>query len=469
MEVRLKKFLYLLVEVKSEVKNNMPEKKPTILFTIEHKEREFIPKCFLAYELVKRGFRVYIGTFAMIDRVAKKIGPSIFFHKSTFVAKSAYYKSLGHKFVFMDEEGGITIPRSSTESFCQFRYKTVEKKKIDAVFLPGKNYEKYILPMENVKGVSFFTAGWPRVDLWREKYRNLYDSKVQEIKTKYGKYYLLITSFGMTDEKTYRLRMETSTTEFQKKHRTHKYKALLNYIKLIKDLSDLMQKDEKLIVRPHPSESIDDWNKLTKDFDNVLVVRDGDIAPWMLAADSIVQYGSTTATQAALNGITCIQYKIDKQDGITDTPSFELCRDANTPEEVYELLQEHKTKKDQGMIAKAKEFLKEEMAYDEDELAVTKIANALKQIAHEPVDPYAPKFYDRVRPYLQYAKNYVKLYYYKINKFVLIKKTMMDKIPGGIQKGEVKSIISLLSKKDDALVNINYNQVCKDLVLIERS
>lgn len=441
--------------------------KKTIMFTIEHKEREFIPKCFLAYQLVKRGFRVYIGTFTMIDRVAKQIGPSIFFHKSTFVAKSAYYKSLGHKFVFMDEEGGITIPRSSTESFCKYRYRTVSKEREDVIFLPGKRFENYILPMKNVNGVSFFTTGWPRVDLWREEYQYLYDSKVQEIKEKYKNYYLFITSFGMTDKKTYRLRMETSKTEFQKLIRTHKYKALLNYIELITKLSKLMQEDEKLIIRPHPSESIDDWNKITKDFDNVLVIRDGDITPWVLASDSIVQYGSTTATQAALNGITCIQYKIDKQDGITDTPSFELCKDAYTPEEVYELLQEYKGKKDYSMIEKAKEFLKEEMAFDENELAASKIANRLDEIANGPVEPYRTKLYDKKIQYLNYFKDYLKLYYYKINKFVPAKKTIFSKIPGGIKKDEVESIINSLYKNDDDVIKINCEQVCKDLVCVE--
>jgi len=49
-------------------------------------------------------------------------------------------------------------------------------------------------------------------------------------------------------------------------------------------MSKLIQKYEKLIIRPHPSESIDDWYKITKDFNNVLVLRDGDITPWILAA-----------------------------------------------------------------------------------------------------------------------------------------------------------------------------------------
>lgn len=443
----------------------MNEKK-TILFTIEHKEREFIPKCFLAYELVKRGFRVYIGTFAMIDRVAKQVGPSIFFHKSTFVAKSAYYKSLGHKFVFMDEEGGITTPRSSTETFCKHRYRTVCKEREDVVFLPGERFEKYVTNMPNTQEIIFKTTGWPRVDLWREEYNYLHNEAVENIKSKHGNFYLFITSFGMTSKKTFDERMKLEF-DYYKKLFTHKYNAFLNYVELIKELSNLMKSDEKLIIRPHPSESIDDWNNITKNFDNVLVIRDGDITPWVLASDSIVQYGSTTATQAALNGITCIQYKIDKQDGITDTPSFELCKDADTPEEVYELLQEYKGKKDQGMIVKAKEFLKEEMAFDDNELAVTKIANVLEQIAHEPVNPYAPKLYDKVRPYLQYTKNYTKWSYYKINKFVPAKKTILDKIPSGIRKDEVQSVIKSLSENDNDVIKINYEQVCKDLVCIE--
>ena len=57
--------------------------------------------------------------------------------------------------------------------------------------------------------------------------------------------------------------------------------------------------------------------------------------------------------------------------------------------------------------------------------------------------------------------------YYKLNKYASTKKTSIDKIPGGIQKNEMKSIIKLLNKKEN-VKKIDCQQVCKDLVCIEK-
>jgi surface carbohydrate biosynthesis protein len=441
-------------------------KKPTILITIEHKEREYLPKSFLAYELAKTGYRIYFGSISSIDRVAKNIEPSIFFHKSTFYSRSRFYKSLGHTFAFMDEEGGVTTSRSATEAFCKHRYRTVCKEREDVVFLPGERFEKHVLNLPNIDGVEFHTTGWPRVDLWREEFYYLYDKKVKEIRKEYGSYYLMVTSFGMTNDKTYKSRIRNAQKYYLGLYR-HKYYALLDYLDLIKELSVLMQPSEKLIIRPHPSESLADWKDFTKNLSNVIVVRDGDIAPWILASDGVVQYGSTTATQAALNGVTCIQYKIDWQKGITDTPSFELCVDSQSPEEVYELLKNNIGKKNRDMQEKAKLYLKEEMAFDEDELSVNKIVEVIKKIQLNAANNFTPSFIDNLIPILRYAYAHCRLSYYKLNKFAAPKKTVIDKIPGGIKEEEVQAVIDSFIKNNGSDAKIECTQITKDLVCIE--
>ncbi len=442
--------------------------KKTIMFTIEHKERELIPKIFLAYKLALKGFRVYIGTSSTIDTIAHKLKPSIFFHKSSMIKKSAYYKSLGHKFIYMDEEGGITTPRSNTELFCQDRYMYISKDKSDAILLPGKRFMKCVKNMTNTNGIELYETGWPRVDLWQSKYKYLHDENIQSLKSKYGSYYLLITSFGMTNKKTYEERMKHKFPYYKKLYK-HKYHALLNYIELINDLSKLMNNDEKLIIRPHPSESLDDWKSITKKFDNVVVVRDGDITPWILASESIVQYGSTTATQASLNGINCIQYKVDKQDGITDTASFELCQDANTAEEVYNMLRVNKGKFDNLVYERAVQYLKEEMAFDENELAVDKIVKILEGIKREKVQKPNLNIWDvYLKPELSYIRNIYKTLYYKVNKLTVTKKTVLDKIPNGITSNEITNYLNILNKNDKKIYKLNIEQVCRNLICIEK-
>lgn len=442
--------------------------KKTILVPIEIKGRELIPKCLVSNELIKKNFRVYIGTRETIDRVAKQIKPSIYFHKSTYVAKSKYYKSLGHKFVFLDEEVAGAISRSRIKSVSYQRYvRYVSKDSSDVVFLPSKRYKKAILNFPNIKGVKFYVTGIPRIDLWRQEFNHIYKSEVKKIKKKYGNYYLFLSSFGGEIVLLNHPKINKSNKAiFNKKYKI-RLKSFMNYKDLLHELSKLLNKNEKIIIRPHNDEILENWKKLTDGLKNIFVVREGDVTPWILASSGILQFGSTTALQSSLNGIICIQYKIQNIKGITDTPSFELCKNANSPIEVYNLLKRYKGKKNYNLIRQTKKYLKNEMEFDEKKLATNKIVDFLYDEALMPIPAYKPRLYDKLKPYLQHFKNYLKFNYYKYNKYTSAKKTTFDKVPGGIKKNEIQKVLKLLNKKKKYL-KINCNQVCKDLVSIEK-
>lgn len=437
----------------------------TIMFTIEHKEREFLPKCFLALHLAKKGFRVYLGSFSAIDELAKKIRPCIFFHKSTHVHKSAFYRSLGHKFVLMDEEGGVTMPRSSIDDFCKWRYRTVSPDREDLVLMPGRRYYNAVKEMPNVKGVKVKTTGWPRVDLWRQRYFEIYNGEAAKIRKEHGKFYLLITSFGAGKKSKFAEFINNSPDKVLTKIRQHKYNAFLDYVEMLEGLSKLLKENEKIIVRPHPSEKISDWKHTLKGLDKILVIRDGDISPWILAAESIVQYGSTTATQAAMNGKVCVQYRIKSQIGVTDTPSFDLCEDADTPEEVYELLSG--TAVDPKEIKeRATEILKDEMAFEDDQLAVDKIATILDSEALDPVPEPRFNVFLRLRILSYYYKSAIKYFLQNLGFSSLKGKTNFEKIPGGIPSEEVREAISRLKEVEGWSGNVECKDVAKNLVCV---
>lgn len=439
----------------------------TILITIEIKDREFIPKCLLAYELLKRDFRIYIGTFDNIDRLTKKLPSGIFFHKSTYISKSLYYKSIGYSFVFLDEEGGITIPRSKLYDFCAKRYGVVSKEKNDLIFLPGKRYERLVSKLPNINGVKLHTTGWPRIDLCREKYNSIFQNKVNTIRKRYGKYFLVISSFGITSKDTFNARIASSTTEFEKKYRMHKYQYFNYYVELIKSLSKLLNPKEKIILRPHPSESIKDWKNLLSGLKNVLIVRDGDISAWILAADAVIQYGSTATVQAAMNGIPSIQYKISPIEGITDAATFELSYNADTPEQVYKLLKKYTGKKDFAIKAKVTSMLEKEMSFDCNELASSKIANILANVGVDKVDRANFKIVDKIAAWRAYISNLKSYIIGNISCKTEIKRTRLEKISNGICQEEIAWLLRKFSQVENTNIDLKINQPCKDLVCIE--
>ncbi len=407
--------------------------------------------------------RVYLGSSEAVDALAFVIGPALFLHKSTY-SRSRVYKSLGHKFVVLDEEGGVTTPLSTIEEFCQWRYSSMGPDMQDIVFLPGRKWHKIVSSMDNSKGVKLFTSGWPRVDLWRQEYASLYSDAVSKIRKSHGTFYLFVTSFGGARKETFEDLIDDSPNEMFRKIQQHKYEAFLDYKDLILRLSSLIEPNEKIIVRPHPSERVSEWKELFKGVKKLEVIREGDISPWILAAKSIIQFGSTTVTQASLNGKRSVDYKVKPKKGVTDSPSFELTMSAQTTQEVYELIS---TAPDfsKAEIGKAKDYLKAEMDFDDDVLAVEKIVTVLDQEAQPPV----PK----AKVSLALLARLAFLHYgsaakYLAQKFKLLQfkgKTIFENIPDGITSREVEETVRKLEsiqgwRSVDTVLNVGKNLVC---------
>jgi len=442
--------------------------KPTILISIEVKSRELLSKCLLAHELIKRGFRVYLGSTLAIYHVARSIEKSIILHKSTWKNRSELLKSHGHIFTFLDEEGGITISRHYLKEFCKNRYSSVSKKNTDIIFLPNLFFLRQIKRNLGLKanGVKFFVTGWPRIDLWRKKYQFLYLPRINEIRKKYGRFFFFISSFGMSDLKTFKELINSEPKNYHKTIR-FKYNSLLKYIDLFKKLSILMKQDEKIIIRPHFNESLTSWKKIFKDYPNIKVIREGEVDPWIYAADSLIQFGSTTVTQAALNNKNCIQYKVINKKGVTDTPSYELCANSKSPEEMYSLLKQNKN--NIKLKKKAQEYLKKYMFYEKNETSTIKLVRELKNIKIDPIKQLNLNFFNKFIYNLYYVKIFIHSFLSKLKFFPIGSVNILDKLEGGIQEKQIKNIFRLFEKNNQFTSGIKINIILKDLFCIEKN
>lgn len=440
-------------------------KRRTVLLSLEHKEREFLPKCLLAAHLIHKGFRVFLGSSEAIHEIAKIIGPSVFFHKSTH-PKSPLYKSLGHTFVFLDEEGGITTPTSTIKEFCQWRYATVSKERQDIVFLPGKRWFEEVSQMPNVNGVKLHVTGWPRIDLWGSKYSILHDDKVQTIKREHGVFYLFPASFGAASQLSFERLIETSPNQMFAEIQIHKRDAFFDYIEMLRELSAGLTLGEKIIVRPHPSEDLREWENALIGFQNIEVIREGDVSPWILAAKAIIQFGSTTVIQSALNGKLNVQYRVKSKSGVTDSPSFDLCVTAQTPREVLSLIS-NPPQHVEEQINKALGMLEQEADFEKAESAVSKISTILDDLLIG--GQFSPKFPPSLKLRLSaiFFGSSLKFFLQRLGFFGKAGKTVFENLPGGITSAEVAKLIDKFNEiegwADEPLVL----QVGRNAVLLE--
>lgn len=436
--------------------------KKTILISVEIKDRDFFSRSLLAYDLVKKGFRVYLASNFGINYLAKKINPSIIFHKSSWLSKSAYFKSLGHIFTFLDEEGGIAIPRSYIKRFCKLRYYGLSKKNVDIIFLPSFQYLDAVKKILGAKArnIKLCVTGWPRIDTWGEKYNFIYKLDFEKIKKDYGKFYLFPTSFGMNDLKSFTKLMSEEPISYHENIR-FKYNALLNYIDLLKKLSSLLKENEKIIIRPHNRENLHVWEKIFKDFINIKVIRKGSAQPWIFAAAGIIQLGSTLVVQAGISGITSIQYKVIKKKGITDSPCYELCKNLSSPQKVYNLLSNSSNKKS-NTKRKTKNILAKYMFYNENRSACSRIVEELENIKITPIEKVNISLFSICLNYIHYFLNLIRQSFIFLNF-----RAAADQFGNIINENEIKNIFKSIQKIDKSYEKINIDTVTKNVVCIE--
>ena len=449
--------------------------KKTILFTIEIKNRELSSKCLLALECAKRGMRTYIGTFEAIENLRYKISSSIFFHKSTtFRNVPNHKKYYGATTVFLDEEAGFAIPRPKIEAYCKIRYKTVNPEHYRHIFVIGNKYYKYINSMNNCHGVNVHACGWPRIDLWRESFNSVYLDKAEEIKREYGKFYLFISSFGATSAKGFNERdsfLKDKNYSAVIDINDERRRAFFEHVELIKRISEHLKSDEIVIIRPHASEKIKAWAKIFKQYGNVKVIHEGDVTPWLLASNALINYNSTVGVQAALNGIPSIIYNAPLTNHVTDTPVFDISEHAKTVEEVLDFFERNKNIDPNIIKEKVFELIRDDVSSLEGETASSKIAAILSAIEVEKVPPILITKNERIRHLIYYYKGFTKFLLNRSNLFKKaseIKQQTYEKVPGGITKTEISSMLNKLAPIVGVYQSdIICEQVSKNLVTIE--
>ena len=77
------------------------------------------------------------------------------------------------------------------------------------------------------------------------------------------------------------------------------------YSKLIASLSK--QTNLKIIVRPHPTEKLKNYNFLKK-YSNVEVIKDGSLSEWIYYADLVIHSGCTGGLEASIRGRPTISF-----------------------------------------------------------------------------------------------------------------------------------------------------------------
>lgn len=446
------------------------ESKANIYISLEHKEREFLSKLLLTTYFADAGFRVILGSSEAVERAAMVGSPGIFLHKSMH-PRSESLRSAGHYFVILDEEGGLTTPRSTYADFCRSRYANLSSKNADLILLPSEGFLAEMKKLSSARTIQMEVTGWPRIDLWRDQFRAVHSDESARIYRRHGKFFLVLSSFGATSSEgfTKLIKFDSPSSQFRI-IQEHKRESFANYVDLIRSMSSRLRSDESIVVRPHPSESITEWKKLLDGLQRVIVVRDGDPGPWIDACAGVVHFGSTTATQSVLAQKPGVSYKVRKETGVTDSPSYELIPNVQSPDEALLILRGNENKKvllERRVQAEA--YLKAYMDFDEDVTSCAKVVARIQRLS-PPTSP-APKFKlsTRLAIWSLHRLSRTKTWLRKTGIIRFDGKTIFENLPGGVTSEEVGRLLGQFDAQRQIERQWRVTQIAPYLVIIEAS
>lgn len=297
------------------------DKSRWLIMPMEIVERELNGYLLLANKAVNRGWNVLIGTKREIFTHMHAIPKGVVFLKSLTtddIGNIDKLKAAGHTPVSQDIEG---LVYTSMDEFVTVRFNAEAVRKVAQIYFWGDVQCNAVKEAFPDYAERMYSTGSPVADVWHPDMAPLFKERIADIKKRFGRYIVLPSSFGtanhymgkqgntnmMKDGNYISDEKERMFFEYWMAYEDHLEKMFQAYLKIVPDIARAFP-DHHLIIRPHPSESHESWKKAAQGYNNITVIFEGGVAPWLLGADAVLHWGCTTGIEAYLMGKPVIAY-----------------------------------------------------------------------------------------------------------------------------------------------------------------
>lgn len=430
-----------------------------IVFPVETASRELLYKLFLCKEFAEQGYSCFIGNKRVVHKLIGRIDNFVYFDKGYHkgVSESIYsmIKERDGIIISLDEEGAVDFNDNST---LLSRYSPEMIRSVDHIFLWGYQQLK-ILEQSYVDTNKITVSGHPRFQLLHQKFRWLYQDQVDKILSKYGDFILVNTNMGFGNN--------IKGEEFVKENYNSRIKNLENMIEFDKlkqnSIINMVRKLSsrvkiKIIIRPHPEEDLLTYENALKGLNNVEVVYEGSVVPWLIACQNLIHTDCTTAIEFYFLGRTPYSFLPEIFDDrlVTYLPR-KVSRIYHDPEELV-----------QQLLAKDSSLL-DSKVNREIENYFSNSGDSISIICRKIVSNYPPDDSESGRIVFKPLDIMIE----SINKYLIKRFASNDglKLSENKLKGFSKSGVNSTMKLMESTINysLRVNEIFPDLYLIERS
>lgn len=297
-----------------------------MIIPVENQVRELDPKLLLACVAAKRGFSSIIGSHRRIDFKIASLPRSLYLCKSFTGMNLKMFRimhRLGQKIVSWDEEALVHLP---ADMYFSRRLSAQSLKYVSHLFAWGEdNAQLWRQYPRMPEKMPIHITGNPRGDLLRAEIRSFYRHDADALRNRYGKYILVNTNFnhvnaffpaqnlfrpspGRGAGQRFGKAAKGMSSTFAHLLRDHK-QALFDAFRALIPALDEAFPGYTIVVRPHPTENPAVYQRIASACRQVIVSNEGNVVPWLMAAQALVHNGCTTAVEAYSLGVPAISYR----------------------------------------------------------------------------------------------------------------------------------------------------------------
>jgi surface carbohydrate biosynthesis protein len=232
-------------------------------------------------------------------------------------------RQLGLEIVTLDEEALVHLP---SEIYYSRRLSPDAMAYVSRLFAWGHdNAELWRQYSQFPASATIHITGNPRNDMLRSEIRVFYEMEVKELRRNYGDFILVNTNFNHVnafypsmnlfqpvknqgEEFKFGRAAKGMTLEYAQGLWTHKQAVFSDFQRLIPSL-DKAFSNYTIIVRPHPTENQEVYQRIADQCERVRVTNEGNVVPWLMGAKALIHNGCTTGVEAYLMGVPAISYR----------------------------------------------------------------------------------------------------------------------------------------------------------------
>jgi surface carbohydrate biosynthesis protein len=304
-----------------------------IIILVETFNREFFSKLSLTFSILKNNEIIFGSTYELINDITY-FKPDIVFlnnadYNNNLETSLKILSNNGAIIILLENEGGVFHDINVQKNRLNIRI----TKYIDYYFSWGMLMSKFVIENNIFNKNQVYITGHPYFDLLHKKFTKIYTNEVNTLKIKFGNFVLINTRFSVGNEY-----IQDQYINFENPDRYIFEKKLVDFFINLTIFLSLKLKDIKIVLRPHPSEDIITYQNALSNIENVYVVREGSVQPWIIASQALIHNGCTTAIEALLLNKKIISYMPIKNDLFDFDLPNKISLIANNKDQVYDYI-----------------------------------------------------------------------------------------------------------------------------------